>query len=344
MRWFLIFVLLTVLTGTTASAQSDEQLWDRCTNQDKQPSSDLAIGGCTALIQSGSLNDEHLAIAFSNRGSAYSKKGESDRAIADYNQAIRLDPGYAYAFYNRGSAYADKGEYDRAIADYDQAIRLDPGFTYAFYNRGSAYADKGDYDRAIADHDQVIRLDPGDEYAFNGRGAAYTNKGEYDRAIADYNQAIRLDPGYAYAFYNRGNAYRNKGEYDRAIADYDQAIRLDPGYADAFYNRGLAYYHKGESDRAIANFDQSIALQETDTARANRANAVGWESATGRKRNARMALRYARQAVRLAPDKAYIQDTLAAALTADRQSDAALAAYEKVMRMDPSLFENIRPS
>ncbi len=38
--------------------------------------------------------------------------------------------------------------------------------------------------------------------------------------------------------------------------------------------------------------------------------------------------------MRLAPDKAYIQDTLAAALTADRQSDAALAAYEKVMRMD----------
>ena len=89
MRWFLIFVLLTVLTGTTASAQSDEQLWDRCENQDKQHSSDLAIGGCTALIQSGSLTDENLAIAFYNRGLAYYHKGEYDRAIADYNQAIR---------------------------------------------------------------------------------------------------------------------------------------------------------------------------------------------------------------------------------------------------------------
>ncbi len=53
---------------------------------------------------------------------------EHDRAIRDYDQAIRLKPDYANAFNNRGNAYADKGEYDRAISDYDQAIRLKPDY------------------------------------------------------------------------------------------------------------------------------------------------------------------------------------------------------------------------
>ena len=56
--------------------------------------------------------------------------------------------------------YGDKGDYDRAIADYDEAIRLDPRYAVAYYNRGVAYCDKGDYDRAIADYNEAIRLDP----------------------------------------------------------------------------------------------------------------------------------------------------------------------------------------
>ena len=57
-------------------------------------------------------------------------------------------------------AYADKQEYDRAIADYDEAIRLNPEVATAFNNRGNAYADKHLYDRAIADYDEAIRLNP----------------------------------------------------------------------------------------------------------------------------------------------------------------------------------------
>ena len=68
--------------------------------------------------------------------------GQYDRAIQDYDQAIRLNPNWAEAFNNRGRAYSDKGQHDRAIQDLDQAIRLNPNFAEAFYNRGHAYADK----------------------------------------------------------------------------------------------------------------------------------------------------------------------------------------------------------
>jgi tetratricopeptide (TPR) repeat protein len=70
--------------------------------QDKDQ--DLRIRGCTAAIQSDKWRGEDLAWAYNNRGNAYKDKGEVDRAIADYDQALRLDPKYVKAYINRGVA------------------------------------------------------------------------------------------------------------------------------------------------------------------------------------------------------------------------------------------------
>ncbi|WP_375469892.1 tetratricopeptide repeat protein, partial [uncultured Nostoc sp.] len=62
--------------------------------------------------------------AYNNRGNSYDNKKDYDRAIADYNLAIKLDPNYTFAYYNRGNSYDNKKDYDRAIADYNLAIKL----------------------------------------------------------------------------------------------------------------------------------------------------------------------------------------------------------------------------
>ena len=59
-----------------------------------------------------------------NRANAHRVKGDNDRAIADYTDAIRLDPNFVTAYYNRGVTYRAKGDSDRAIADYTAAITL----------------------------------------------------------------------------------------------------------------------------------------------------------------------------------------------------------------------------
>ena len=71
---------------------------------------------------------------------------------------------------NRGLAYADKEDYDRAIADYDKALELDPKDATAYNNRGFTYDKKGDYDKAIADYNKALELDPKDATAYNNRG------------------------------------------------------------------------------------------------------------------------------------------------------------------------------
>ena len=65
-------------------------------------------------------------------------KGDHDRAIVDYNEAIRLSPNYLVAIYNRGLAYLKKGDNDRAIADFNEAVRRSPMYAQAFCARGKA--------------------------------------------------------------------------------------------------------------------------------------------------------------------------------------------------------------
>jgi Flp pilus assembly protein TadD len=203
-------------------------------------------------------------------GRAYAKKGQYDRAIADYDEAIKLDPKDAIAFFTRGITYYAIDQDDRAIADLDEAIRLDQKNAYFFSARGDAYADKGDHDRAIADYNVAIRLGPKTAMMFCGRGRAYKTKGQYDRAIADSDEAIRLDPENPVFFAARGDAYYDKGDYDRAIANYDEAIRLNPNFTWAINLRDTAIAMKndlgesGDNDDVANNSQLDAAAVSTE--------------------------------------------------------------------------------
>ena len=98
----------------------------------------------------------------------------------------------AEAYFGRGLTYGILGDYERAIADYDKAIELDPKDAAAYYNRGLAYADKGEYERAIADYDKAIELDPKDANPYYGRGLIYKGQGEKEKAIADFEKFLEL--------------------------------------------------------------------------------------------------------------------------------------------------------
>lgn len=184
-------------SGTIAAMGANMQRSDEatlCLNNTKPVAADDLIAACAGVIQSGRLRGVALSYAFNNRGNGWNDKGESDRAIADFDEAIKLNPRYAVAFYNRGRAWRAKGDNDRAIADFDEAIKLNPKTAAFFIIRGNARRDKGDNDRAIGDYDEAIKLDPKDALAFINRGNAWQGKGDDDRAIADYDEAIKLDP------------------------------------------------------------------------------------------------------------------------------------------------------
>lgn len=160
---------------------------------------------------------------------------------------------------------ADKGDNDRAIADYDQALKLDPKLAVAYNNRGIARLSKGDSDRAIADYDMALKLDPKFAYAYKGRGNAWKAKGDDDRAIADYDQAIAIDPNYSHAYKDRGDAWLDKGDNKHAIADYDKAIAIDPKYSKAYFFRGISRFFGGDAAKSQADFGEFVDILPHET-------------------------------------------------------------------------------
>ncbi len=74
----------------------------------------------------------------------------------------------------------DKREFDKALSDYNEAIKIDPRYAQAYYNRGLVQMEKKDYDKAIADFSEAIRLDPRDPSGYSNRAAAYTAKARLD--------------------------------------------------------------------------------------------------------------------------------------------------------------------
>jgi tetratricopeptide (TPR) repeat protein len=191
----LILLLIALIAfGDTSRAQSDGEA-NNCTAE--RNDFDLAIDYCTAVIQSGQLSDQNLAAVFNNRGRAYYHKKDYDRAIEDYDQAIRLGLSDSDSFYRRGLTYFEKNDYSRAIQDFNEALKSDPDNVAALQKRGWAYEAKKDYDQAIRDYDRAISLQPNYGPAFVRRATTYQEKRQYERALADYEAATQVDPKFA---------------------------------------------------------------------------------------------------------------------------------------------------
>ena len=153
-------------------------------------------------------------------------------AIANYDEAIRLDPDDAEAYFNRGVAYDNLGQIDLAIQDYSKAIDLDPEDSDAYFQRGLAYSELEQHQNAIQDYQEVIRIEPEDGDAYFNRGLAYFSLGDYQRAFDDYNEAIRFDPEDA-EIYAHGALTATLLGWDEEAEEYaDRAVEL--GIAPTF--------------------------------------------------------------------------------------------------------------
>ncbi len=289
MKIAVALVTLAAAIAATGCTTPEVSLQTEC-EAESSGSADATISACTAAIESGSLAGEQLMQVYRRRALLYFKRGDDERAIADFTEALEIKPDAASTLTLRGMAYSQKGDYDRAIGDFTRALELLPGFGMAAGGLEKAKEAKARIaaGQAIGDprawcegkslpqegfgQDLQIQgcttlIDSGNErradlarHYFN-RAHAYGFQGDRARAIADYGKAIALNSKNGDAYGYRGMIYWLEHEYARAIADFTAAIRLMPGTILFLKYRGESYFATAKFDAAIADFDRVLKLE-----------------------------------------------------------------------------------
>ena len=119
------------------------------------------LSTCTSAIRMGELTKRDLAATYSNRGIIYAKRGEYEKALADHNEAIALQPEMAQALINRGNAYYHLRQYQQALDDYTQSIDLKGGPEYLpYYNSGLTLLKMKQDAEAVIAFEKALALSP----------------------------------------------------------------------------------------------------------------------------------------------------------------------------------------
>lgn len=134
------------------------------------------------------------AVDYNNRGLIYFQSGETQKALCDYNTALKFNPNLASAYNNRANYYAACGELPAALADYEQAIDLNPRHIRAWINRGITWRELRQYEEAIENFEVALLFGQLEGHIWAERGRTYHLWGDWNCAIADYRRALTQLP------------------------------------------------------------------------------------------------------------------------------------------------------
>jgi len=149
----------------------------------------------------------------------------------------------AAALLGRGMAADFRHDGKAALADYDQAIQLQPDLSAAYVMRGLLAAAQGDDTSAIADFSTVIKLRPDETTGYRDRAQRYLARHDWSAALTDLDKLVALSPQEADMLFLRGYAHEQLGHQAAAQADYTAARSLDAAIDDRMRGQGFAAAH-----------------------------------------------------------------------------------------------------
>ncbi len=171
------------------------------------------------------LRDRSISLARSGREESGHLAPEG--ALERLETVANADPT-ARNFNDLGIANLDLGRMEAALAAFERAIAIDPGFSAAHFNSGNVLGELQRHEAAVARYDHAIALNPGSADAHIGRGNALSELGRQEAALESYSRAIALQAEYAEAHFNHGVTLRQLNRTPEALESLERAKRLNP--------------------------------------------------------------------------------------------------------------------
>ena len=198
---------------------------------------------------------------------AYAHTSDFAAPMSFYSAAVKANPQNAFALSERGSAFLKENNLDKAIADFDSAIKIEPEFSTPYYNKGAMYSYTQDHPKAEYYFSLALKYDTLHTESHNPAETSFFNLSmeklslkKYDEVLAVCSRALQKYPAYSGFYNNIAQVYEVQGKHDDAIAMYSKAIHYDSANAEYFSNRGVAKYHLNNNTEAIRDFNRALEV------------------------------------------------------------------------------------
>ncbi|MGN0213069.1 MAG: tetratricopeptide repeat protein [Muribaculaceae bacterium] len=199
--------------------------------------------------------------AFLGRAQLRMSEGDTINALADINKCLDLSKNISSAYVMRAEIrMKHENDYKSALADMDEAIKLEPNYAGYFINRAFMKYNLDDYFGAMADYNYAVGLDPTNVTAHFNRGLMLTEVSENNKAIEDFSYVLRSQPENFLARYNRALLYYKTGQYKQAIEDFDIVLRKYPNFEAGLYARSECKRKSGDMAGGERDYNRSREL------------------------------------------------------------------------------------
>ncbi|HUY91692.1 MAG TPA: tetratricopeptide repeat protein [Pirellulales bacterium] len=269
------------------------------------------------------------ANAYAQRGWLRKEK-DPDAAIADFDEALKINPRHVGALLGRGEVWKQKNNLVKALADLTAAIDADPNNSRAYLRRAELHNSTGEHRLVVDDLTAVLRIKPGDTDCLLWRSTEWSLSGNLEKAIEDCRAVLAKEPKNLRAYSQMAQVHSMAGESEKALEDFAAALRIDPHDEEIRFDRAYQLFLQDKFDLALADLDEVIRHGKRV------ADAYNWRGYLWMQRKTwDKALADFNEAIRLKPDHAEHWRMRANCWYGMKQFDKAIKDADEALRLDP---------
>jgi predicted TPR repeat methyltransferase len=268
------------------------------------------------------------AEAYAKAGDALLARGETEQAIASYDQALALNPQLFETHLSLAAAKARQGRLAEATVSCRNAISINPNHSNAHNELGCLLERQGKLDEAFSSFQRAIALDPNQVNSHNNLATLLGRQGRLDEALASLQRVLALDPNHCDAHCNFGNVLLHQGKLDDAFNSYQKVLALNPNHIHAHNNLGALLERQGRLDEALASLQKVFSLNPNHSSAHNNLSSVLLKQ--GRLED---AIATCRRALAIRPDDVKAHETLGLAFYAKGELSEAAGHYKRAIEL-----------
>jgi adenylate cyclase len=185
-------------------------------------------------------------------GNTKSPRETLEKAIELAQKALAMDDSIASAHSLLSALYMLKREHDKAIAEGERAVALNPGGTLELSNYGSALRFAGRPKEAIPLFQRAMRLNPfGPPFIYVDFGTALRDAERFEEAVSKFKKAIQLAPDHFFAHLGLASTYSMMDREKEAHAEAAEVLRISPKFSVDSFAKTLPYKDQSQNDKVL---------------------------------------------------------------------------------------------